>query len=319
MNDRTRSYEKVHYEFRPAKQVERRMLVDTFQSLMALGFPISEYKYVGFGSVYFIDFILFHRYLGIRRFLSVEKYDDIRKRIRFNRPFGCVEVGFGDIIEHVPRLSLDVPHILWLDYDNVMDSDVLSCVKLAASQLCTGSILLVTIEVEPPGSPEEGLTRWNPRTWRRYFLDEGSDFIWPNAKVREFTREALPKSNARLVDRAIARGLLGRGDVAFYPLFSFIYADTSRMLSLGGMIGTEGDGRLLRALDKGALEFLRTDLTGEPYEIVVPRITRRERLYLDHNMPCKDKWTPKFEMKAEDVEAYRRIYRYYPAYTEMLL
>ena len=65
-----KSWENVHYEFRPAKQVERRMLIHTFQSLMELGFPISKYKYTGLGSIYFVDFAMFHRYLGISKFLK---------------------------------------------------------------------------------------------------------------------------------------------------------------------------------------------------------------------------------------------------------
>jgi uncharacterized membrane protein len=66
------------------------MLVHAFQCLMEAGFPIADYQYTGLGSIYFIDFILFHRYLGIDKFLSVEVADDIRRRVRFNRPYKCV-------------------------------------------------------------------------------------------------------------------------------------------------------------------------------------------------------------------------------------
>ena len=63
MNLPTESYQKVHYELRPAKQVERRMLVDALLGLAVAGFPIQDYQYTGMGSIYFIDFILFHRFL----------------------------------------------------------------------------------------------------------------------------------------------------------------------------------------------------------------------------------------------------------------
>jgi len=54
--------------------------------------------------------------------------------------------------------------------------------------------------------------------------------------------------------------------------------------------------------------------------IVGPKITRKERLYLDSEMPCDAEWLPNdFELSKEEIAAYRAIYRYYPAYTEMLL
>jgi len=320
MSQLSKSYEKVHYEFRPAKQVERRMLIHTFQSLMAAGFQISNYKYTGLGSIYFIDFIMFHRYLGIKKFLSVELSAEITRRVDFNKPYGCVEVEIGDIAASIPRLSSDIQHILWLDFDNLLTEEILDAVHLAAAQLSPGSVLLVTVDVEPPGRPEDGLTKWNPKTWRKYFLEEGGRYIWPNPSVSEFARRHLPIANARLIDAAVNKGMSGRTDVTFFPLFNFTYADGNRMLSVGGMIGTEVERRKLLSLDHETLYFLKSSLTAEPYEIIVPRVTRKERLYLDRMMPCLDGWVPKeFELEPEKVAAYRNIYKYYPAYTEMLL
>jgi len=86
------------------------------------------------------------------------------------------------------------------------------------------------------------------------------------------------------------------------------------------MIGREDDGRKLKSLDRGRLPFLRGELVFNPYEIRVPLVTRKERLYLDSAMPCSDDWQPAdFELKNEEVRNYRKIYKYYPAYTEMLL
>src|SRR6202035_674935 len=111
----TESYLKVPYDLRPAKQVERRMLVETFQTLAQQGFPIDEYQYTGFGSIYFVDFILFHKLLGIRKMLSLEIDEKIRKRVKFNQPFGCVEVKIARIEDELPKMSRDIRHILWLD------------------------------------------------------------------------------------------------------------------------------------------------------------------------------------------------------------
>jgi len=315
-----KSYEKVHYEFRPAKQVERRMLVHTFQCLMEAGFPISDYQYTGLGSIYYVDFILFHRYLGINKLLSVEVSDSIRRRVRFNRPYKCVSVETGDIVEWIPTLSQNRKHIVWLDFDHRLGTKVLEAVQVSASQLSAGSLLLVTVDVEPPGRPEDGPRRWNPRTWMAYFADEAKEYLWPHPVAKEFGRERLPGINARLLEAAILKGLVGRIDTSFLPLFNFVYADGHQMLSVGGMIGTDSDKRKLQSLPRQALYFLRDSITSNPFEITVPNVTRKERLHLDRDMPCEDDWTPKgFELDADKVKAYRGIYRYFPAYTEMLL
>lgn len=315
MSQPAKSYERVHYEFRPAKQVERRMLLDSFQKLMTVGFSIADYQYTGLGSIYFVDFIMFHRYLGVRNLLSIEHSRRIEKRVKFNKPFKLVRVEIGDIADYIPRLSHDLQHILWMDYDHVLTEDMVNAVYMSSSQLSPGSLLLVTVDVEPPGSPEDG-----QEEWKNHFVQEAGDYLWPKPNAKDFPRSKLPFINAQILDKVIKHGLAGRKNVSFFPLFNFLYADGHHMLSLGGMIGREDDERKLRSLNRSELPFLRDNLLADPYQIRVPLVTRKERLYLDSSMPCKSGWKPKdFELKDEEVTEYRKIYKYYPAYAEMFL
>ena len=114
MSVRSRSSLKVPYDLRPAKQIERRMLVDGFQRLAQAGFPIRDYQYTGFGSLYFVDFVLFHKLLGIHRMLTVEHDQSLADRVEFNRPFDCVEIAMKSAGEVIPSLARDLRHILWL-------------------------------------------------------------------------------------------------------------------------------------------------------------------------------------------------------------
>ncbi len=311
------SYKKVHYEFRPAKQVERRMLLHALHALKEVGYPISSYEYTGLGSIYFIDFVLFHRYLGLTKLTSVEGDPAIKKRVDFNCPYNLIRVVHGEMTVQISCLSTKCQHILWLDFDSLITSELLEAVQLAVYQLTAGSILLVTIDAEPPGRPEEG--KYNPSSWKRYFETEASSFIWRGASRSDVGRDALPRTNAKILKTVIKEGLRTRSE-KFIDMFSFLYADGHRMLSIGGMIGTEKDELQVRSLDYKELFFLRNDVTGEPFRIRVPHVTRKERHYLDQYMPCVKDWVPKeFEMEPDDVNDYRSIYRYYPAYTEMLL
>jgi len=146
----SRSYLKVQYEIRPAKQVERRMFIESFQLLAEAGYPIRDYQYTGMGSIHFIDFALFHKFLGINRLKSVEIASDIDERLKFNTPYsGCVEVHPGEPIgKHIPKLSKDIGHVLWLDYDNLLSNEMLRDVSQAVTKLTDSSVLLVTVDTE---------------------------------------------------------------------------------------------------------------------------------------------------------------------------
>lgn len=62
----------VGYSLRPAKHVERRILCDAFRRRSKFA-SVESYQYVGFGSVWFSDFSLFHRQLGIGKMISIER------------------------------------------------------------------------------------------------------------------------------------------------------------------------------------------------------------------------------------------------------
>lgn len=314
MKDPSESYTKVQYELRAAKQVERRMLIDAFQKLVRVGFEIHDYQYTGMGSIYFVDFILFHRILGISKMLSVEYSTKIPQRIIFNRPFGFIAIEMKPIGDIIPSLSRDIKHILWLDYDSILYKGHLEDIYLAASRLPRESILLVTLDVEPPVAESD-----DPHDWRDYFEQHAGDYLPVNPKLESFSKSNLPKLNAEVIFKVINAGLAAR-DVEFLPLFNFVYRDGHQMLSVGGMIGSDSERSRILSSELSKTTYIRMGVDLEPYEIRVPKVTRKERLHLDSAMPCGDTWEPKeFELSKEDVLAYRDIYRFFPAYAELLL
>ena len=89
--------------------------------------------------------------LEFPRFLSVEIEEQITKRIEFNKPFRMIETRIGPIGAEIPTLSRDLSHILWLDYDGVISEYMLQDIVLATSVLRNQSLVLVTVDLEPPG------------------------------------------------------------------------------------------------------------------------------------------------------------------------
>ena len=319
----SKSYLSVHYGLRPAKQVERRMLIDSLQLLSEVSFDVRSYSYLGMGSIHFIDFALFHKWLGIRDMLSVELSTDIIKRVKFNAPYqGLIKtkvgISIGDALNDIDR---ERQHLVWLDYDSVLSAEMLQDVALAVSVLCPGSILLITVDTEPPvkTANRRESTPDNLKLSADYFLGVASELLHPFPALGDFEYEKLPSINARIVASQIGTTVRNRSEV-FQPLYSFLYADGHRMLTVGGIIVTK---KQLSRLKKSRLfqeDYMRTKRLDDPYRIEFPILTRREQLHLDANMPSDDGWTPaEFELSPEEVQKYRSIYRFYPAYAELLL
>jgi hypothetical protein len=152
-----------------------------------------------------------------------------------------------------------------------------------------------------------------------YFEEEAVGFMGLYS-LEDFTKSKLPKTNMQILNNAIDEGMSGRHDVDFCPLFHFLYADGHHMLTIGGMITSEAEKRWLKSIDAVKAFYLRTDFSIPPYEIQVPRLTRKERHILDSSMPCPSGWQPReFNLPQESIEVYREIYRFLPAYAELLL
>jgi hypothetical protein len=305
---------KVRYDLRPSKQVERMMLIDAFQCLAVAGFSIADYRYVGMGSIQFYDFAIFHKFLAIRRMLSVEINELAERRIRFNKPFGFVDIHIGAIGDVIPTLSRDERHILWLDYDGTISSTLIADTQQAAADLSVGSILLVTVDVEPPARVTK------PAEIRKLYQSDLGDTLPADLPISAFREAHLHKANAILIDRAIRRGLMGRRNVQFVGLFNFVYKDGHRMLTVGGMIAGDDERRKVAASLLSERSYCRETIVGDPFRIDVPILTRREKMYLDQHMPASPEWRPAdFDLHEDELRGYRDIYRFNPLYGELLI
>ena len=64
----------VNYSLRPSKSIQRQIVFDGIRTLRS-GLNPSPSVYVGFGSVWFTDFIMAHTMLKIDRMFSMEEDD----------------------------------------------------------------------------------------------------------------------------------------------------------------------------------------------------------------------------------------------------
>lgn len=317
------SFSKLNYLLRPSKQVERKLIIEALHLLGIQGYSIPDYRYVGLGSIYFADFLMFHKYLYINDMLCVE-HKEIEQRMRFNRPFEFIELYMGPVSEVLPTLDRSRPHLIWLDYDYTLGVKVLSDCNSALTVMAPGSLLIVTVtaqlsEVERASSAAERHERSlkHAAQFNEWFGHILSEPVEP----RHLTRKRLPQLFADVFRLQFADTTRARADadLDFMQIFNYKYADGASMLTFGGIIETP---ERIAHLESGG--YLRESFAcrgREPMLISVPQLTVREKQWLDQNLrsveaglECKE-----FEIDKESLENYCKFYRHYPTYYETLV
>jgi hypothetical protein len=308
---------KFLYALRPAKNIERKMFCEVFARLSRIA-PLSTYRYIGFGSNECCDFRLFHERLGIKDMLNIEKRIDAKARVEFNRPYSCIRMEWGLSHDILPTLDWPRRAIVWLDYDLPLDPSILRDIALVAGTAKSGSVLLVTVEVEP-GDPSGG----NAVNKRLDGLKArvGKDKVPSTVEARDLFKWGMANVCREIVHNEILETLDARcapfppdDSIRYDQLFNFRYADGRRMLTVGGIFLDGKDQKKMSSKRHFKdLGFVRFD--AKAYVIETPVLTLREMHYLDRHLPhsaTSPKWLPEEERKR-----YRKVYRYYPNFTEV--
>lgn len=306
------SFQRINYALRPAKNVERKMLAETFHHLSRFQ-PVREYRYIGLGSVYFSDFVLFHKTLGITDMICIERETGSADRVEFNRPFGCVKIEMSSTAGVLPSLGWDKRSITWLDYDSVLSAGTLSDVDTVVSRAPSGSVLAVTLNAHPRlledsiDDMREDLgaeilpERIGPSDLEGW---KGAGFYW--SILSESIRTSLERRNDGHTDPS---------PMMFEQLFHFHYQDSSKMFTLGGLLYSEAETTLRDACGFHQLDFYRPG--PEAFLIDVPKLTFREIRHLDRRLPSGHPNEVDLRgIPVEDLERYARLYRFFPGFVE---
>jgi hypothetical protein len=321
------SYERINYSLRPAKCIERKMMCEAFWRLFALG-GADNYRYVGFGSTFFSDFLLFHRSLGIADMVSIEKDERNRERFMFNRPFSCIELVFGHSNKVLPTLSWDKPTILWLDYESKLNDLVLSDISFFCANAASRSVLVVTVNAEPDPVGRGSFDKLKMRRMRRLVKRVGEERVPPDISGADLAGWGLADICRTIIHNQIQQTLSQRNGVLateskiqYRQLFNFHYADAMKMLTVGGLLYQHEQTSTVNHCDFGALSFVRSD--DQSYLIQVPNLTLRELHHLDTYLPIDASQDLQeldtVAIPEEHVRRYAEVYRYFPTFAEIEL
>ena len=308
------SFEKVDYSVRPAKNIERKMFAEMVARLRVFR-AIDDYAYVGLGSTFFTDFVLFHKMFGITRMVSIEKAEAHRDRIDFNRPYSCVNVEFGETTAVLPRLNWSVPALVWLDYDDPLNARKLDDLTYLAQNLPSSSFVLVTLPSFPNAFQAGGPPNLPNRleTMRSHLGGKVPDSFQPRDTFD------LPQAQRRIANAVIGEALSLRNSalpdaeqIKYEQTLFFRYADGAEMVTFGGLMVTSADSRRLNRSGLRGLPFYRSG--ARYYRLEPPKLTVKERHCLEKQLPGTEAKCP--GVSEDFVKEYARLYRYFPYFVE---
>ena len=298
----SKSYEKINYVFRLKKQIERKMIIETLQQISIL-IDISKYHYFGFGSVYFADFLLFHKYLNINSMTSIDHNKDDEKRFTFNKPYGFITFKISDSTTFMEReLKWEDKLFIWLDYDGNLDMTMIDDAKLVASKSKPLDIYLVTMRATSPPNIDD-------------FKEEFALYIPRKLKYKDFKGKEFPKVLNGIMTASIESGLNTQENIRFLQLFNITYSDASKMYTFGGIFYK--DNKCADLKDRlSNLHYISHD--DRVVDIDCPILTLKEKITLDSCIKAEKCELTRDELglRDKDIESYGSYYKYYPQFFE---
>lgn len=308
---------KINYALRPAKGVERKLICEILRKVNN-SFLMSDYRYIGFGSCYFSDFILFHNELNIKKLISLERYDDKKDRFEFNKPYGYVNMKYGEssyVLDRQIEWDSETKDIIWLDYDSALDSAMINDIELCVNKIVSGSIVILsfnsTIQANEKGERKPAIyERFDvnklPVTFGEKDLDPVVCYVFFHKLLKICIEKALFEKNSRYVEKC--------DQYSYNQIIFFKYKDGAPMLTLGYVFYKNSDNDKINNCKFNYVEGYTND---EPYSIDIPNLTAKEIQEINKHIPDTERVQTELPFLTEaEIEKYIKIYRLFPHYRE---
>lgn len=330
----SKSYKEINYNLRIAKAIERKMFLELFGRLSVFK-KIHDYQYIGFGSTYFNDFILYHKMLGINDMISIESAVDDEARFNFNKPYKNIKMLYGYSHDVLPSIEFNKEAIIWLDYDNHLVKDCLIDLESIATKAKSGTLLLVTTKVNPDtycqveDDNDKGIAEKTFELRKSEFIKRlGEEYLPDDLRPSSLNRAGLYKVYRNLIAHKIFSTLDSRNraqseekKVMYEQVINFIYNDGTLMNTVGYIFYEKSDLEKKTECQFESLPFYCNSDNAK--RIKVPLLTLKELKYLDTLLPTVDvndicnNHNPR--LPHADIKSYSEVYRYFPTFAEAIV
>lgn len=311
------SFDIVNYSLRPSKSIQRQIVFSGVRLLKTV-LDLDRLVYIGFGSIWFTDFVMAHKQLDVIDMISIESDLIGYRRALFNSPFATVQVRHGFSSTVLPALFADAelsgrPWMIWLDYDKEFNEVLRDDARAVIERAPMNSILLVTFDGK---EKKYGHADDRPQRLRDLFGGLVPDDLSKDSCKEDRMQETLANFALDFL-KSVAAELARPG--GFVPAFRLIYKDTAPMVTVGGLLPARGAVRV-------AEEVVGSDdwqcRPAKP--IVAPHLTIREAATLQSKLPCVQGLSRSlvqglgFDLEEDQIEAFARYYRQYPAFAQIV-
>ncbi|WP_026776286.1 O-methyltransferase [Polaribacter sp. Hel_I_88] len=314
------SYNIFNYNYRPAKSIERKLFVELLKEIYGIS-PGNDCSYIGLGSVFFSDFKMIHKELGINNLVNIEKNKTDKKRFEFNKPFSCIKLEWGDTTDVLPTLDWKSRKIIWLDYDQSLQSFMFDDIDFVFTNAIEGSFYFM--------SCNSGLNRYTSQDGNHKLNQFENDFdgLVPNG----IKKESLSKNQSvnliyEMIKKRIEHNLdlknvtlIEKEKLLFHQMLYITYQDGAPMISIGGYIMKKSNHKIF--LKKRINKFLFVRLDDKPLDLISPIVTTQELDLMNNYLPKSKKQFLNIKkidfIPIKDRTKYQSTYRYFPNFVEI--
>jgi hypothetical protein len=343
------SFERIDYQLRYNKHIERKLVFDILLSAKPL-VDLSAYQYLGLGSMWFADFRLAHRILGLRDMISIE-FEEYADRASFNQPYKSIEIKRGkstDVLQSFSEPNWIRPLVSWMDYDGCLEVSVVRDLELILEKCAPNSVLMVTINAARQNYRPRRTNTETDKTRAATALGQiegflGSDSIPARFEVgvteggvhNDVAEDTFPEFMAEALLTFMAHKLAGSGResqvmegdetkttrLMFVPLLNCCHKDGVEMITVGGAIvaaGKEADWEAIAA----RMAPLQSNRVPAHQRLDLVPITPKEKIVLDRCLPqdsegflsmAKEQGV---KLPDDQLAKYFRYYQHFPVFLE---
>lgn len=311
------SSETINFSLRQNKAVERSLAFDALKQAQTI--VGADSVYVGLGSVWFQDFQMAHRILGVQKMVSIESKQLIHARATFNRPFRNIDVIHGTSAIEVPKLLQSSTYtgstfIVWLDYDGPLSNERLQELIRLVELMPDNSALLTTFNAQLHAYADD-----TPQMKEELISLLGPDIVDTDIDESQLKGSNLMATLAdctlnRLKSAAVASGR----DGGFVPGIRLLYRDTSNMVTIGGFVPSKAESEACRDMVSDQ------EWCGVSTDVIATQpLTIREVQALSQLLPSPtslsrtDVQALGFDLDSKQIAAFQKYYLRYPVYAEL--
>lgn len=311
------SFKYVNYSLRPSKNIQRQIVFNGIHALKT-ELDLREMVYIGFGSIWFTDFVMAHKQLDINDMISMEKDEIGYCRAVFNKPYATVHIQHG----HSSQVLFDLfkecsfrtrPWVIWLDFDSKLNEDLRDDIRSVIENAPDNSVFIVTFNGR---DSLYGYAKDRADGLRRLLGSVVPDDLSKHQCKGLHMQDTLADLTTDFMKSIVIESSRQGG---FIPVFRTIHKDTSPMVTVGGFLPShDNHDDAKRVID------IKTVCCRPDRPIDAPLLTIREAAVLQSLLPTSERLSREivrsngFDLDDDQIATFETYYREYPVFAQII-